>query len=199
MMQEGDAAFIGRLLGAIEADVVPKTREAVKAGNKVFGACILKKETLETVVADTNKEVEWPLLHGEVSTLRTLQALVNRPKNGDCVFVSTHEPCSLCLSAITWSGFDNFYYLFSYDDTKDTFKIPHDLKILDEVFDCPNGQYKRSNAFWKAYSITTLIDNLKSDDDKAKLRHKVNHLRTLYDELSDVYQASKADSNIPLS
>ena len=32
-------------------------------------------------------------------------------------FLSSHEPCSLCLSAITFSGFDNFYYLFPYEST----------------------------------------------------------------------------------
>jgi len=39
-------------------------------------------------------------------------------------------PHLLPPSAITWTGFDNFYYLFSYTDTKDAFNIPHDLKIL---------------------------------------------------------------------
>ena len=112
--------------------------------------------------------------------LRTLNSLppAQQPAAKECVFIATHEPCSLCLSgqstimtrylpagsnsslitgiihsiaypvcmhesshdisapplpfgaAITWSGFDNFYYLFSYTDTKDAFNIPHDLKIL---------------------------------------------------------------------
>ena len=41
-----------------------------KAGNKLFGAAIIRKADLSLVVADTNKEMEWPLLHGEVSCLR---------------------------------------------------------------------------------------------------------------------------------
>ena len=28
-----------------------------------------------------------------------------RPNPRDCIFLATHEPCSLCLSGITWSGF----------------------------------------------------------------------------------------------
>lgn len=37
------------------------------------------------------------------------------------------------LSGITWSGFDNHYYLFTYEDTRDAFAIPHDIRILEEV------------------------------------------------------------------
>jgi len=189
-------------LAAIERDVVPKTKAAVTEGNKVFGACILRKDTLATVVADTNREMEWPLLHGEVSTLRSLQAVRERPPPRECVFVSTHEPCSLCLSAITWSGFDNFYYLFSYFDTKDSFNIPHDLRMLKEVFRCDDGAYGRQNAYWTCYSIGHLIDALPEDDDAAKdtLRAKVADLRAAYAAMSDVYQASKNDTDaIPLS
>ncbi len=38
----------------------------------------------------------------------------------------------MCLSpAITWAGFDNFYYFFTHEDLRDAFAIPHDLKILE--------------------------------------------------------------------
>ena len=37
------------------------------------------------------------------------------------------------LSGITWSGFDNHYFLFTYEETRDAFSIPHDIKILEEV------------------------------------------------------------------
>ena len=50
-------------------------------------------------------------------------------------------------------GFDNFYYFFTYEDSRDAFGIPHDLKILKEVFGVDDGGYRRSNAFWTAYSI----------------------------------------------
>ena len=195
-----DGEFIEKVLTAIEESVVPKTRREVEKGNKVFGACILRKDTLECVVADTNKEMEWPLLHGEVSTLRSLQCIPVRPSNADCIFISTHEPCSLCLSAITWSGFNNFYYLFSYTDTKDTFNIPHDLKILHQVFNCPDGQYNRSNSYWTSYSILQLIDDLDDKDAQQRLTKKVSHLQDIYNDMSNVYQASKSKTNaIPLS
>lgn len=42
-------------------------REAVKKGNKIFGAAILKLSDLSLVVVGTNTEIESPLWHGEVS------------------------------------------------------------------------------------------------------------------------------------
>src|SRR6185503_12577924 len=114
------AVLADRLLQIIEADIVPKTRAGVAAGNKLFGAAILRKSDLSLVVAGTNGETENPLFHGEVSTLNAYYRLpaASRPATRDCLFLSTHEPCSLCLSAITWAGFDNFFYLFGYEDTR---------------------------------------------------------------------------------
>lgn len=43
-------------------------REAVKKGNKLFGAAILKLSDLSLVVVGTNTEIECPLWHGEVRT-----------------------------------------------------------------------------------------------------------------------------------
>ena len=106
-----------------------------------------------------------------------------KPAPKDCFFIATHEPCSLCLSAITWSGFDNFYYLFSYEDTKDAFKIPHDLKILKEVFKCDHGEYARENEFWTAYSIGNLADSL-PEEEKEKAQLRMAALKQKYDGMS---------------
>ena len=194
-MTHPDHALAIRFLEAIEHDIVPLTRTGVEKGDKVFGGAVLRKADLSLVVAGTNRETVNPLFHGEVATLNAFFALSGtaRPAPGECLFLSTHEPCSLCLSAITWAGFDNFYYLFGYEDTRDAFNIPHDLKILSEVFRIENGDYARENAFWRSRSIDDLIGG-KSEHLKGRIRH----LRSLYDELSCVYQASKSGSDIPL-
>ena len=43
----------------------------------------------------------------------------------------------------TWGGYDNFIYLFSYEDSRDSFNIGHDLKILKQVFKHDPGGYAR--------------------------------------------------------
>ena len=194
-MTHSDRALATRFLDVIEHDIVPLTRAGVARGDKVFGGAILRKSDLSLVVAGTNRETENPLWHGEVATLNAFYALPvpARPAPGACLFLSTHEPCSLCLSAITWAGFDNFHYLFGYEDTRDAFNIPHDLKILMEVFRIENGDYARENAFWRSRAIDDLIAS-----DSEDLSGRISRLRTLYDELSSLYQRSKGESDIPL-
>jgi tRNA(Arg) A34 adenosine deaminase TadA len=105
-MTNSNRALATRFLDVIEHDIVPLTRAGVERGDKVFGGAILRKADLSLVLAATNRETENPLFHGEISTLSAFFALAvsARPAPEDCLFLSTHEPCSLCLSAITWAG-----------------------------------------------------------------------------------------------
>ena len=178
--------------------ILPLTHEGVNAGNKIFGAAIIKKEDHSLVVAGSNNETENPIWHGEIHTLKKFYELEKkmRPKENNCIFLSSHEPCSLCLSAIAFSGFDNFYYLFPYQSTSDDFNIPHDLNILKEVFNIDNGKYNKENSYWKSYNIGSLIDELK--DDKKKISDSFKEIKKLYIDLSDKYQLSKKNNSIPL-
>ncbi|MGU9956627.1 MAG: nucleoside deaminase [Arenicellales bacterium WSBS_2016_MAG_OTU3] len=192
------AEFIKRLLDVIELDIVPLTRKSVAQGNKIFGAAILHKSDLSLVLAETNFETDNPLWHGEVHALKRFYELENRPDSKDCIFLSTHEPCTLCLSAITWTGFDNFYYLFSHEDSRDSFAIPHDLKILKEVFRLEPGGYASSNAFWDSYDLKKAVENLEGGE-RAFWVNRIKTLVDVYAGLSTQYQNGKHTNVIPLA
>ncbi len=104
----------------------------------------------------------------------------------------------MCLSAITWAGFDNFYYQFGYADTTATFNIPHDLKILREVFGIEGGNYVRENAFWKSHGIADMIAALPAAG-RTEQRGRAEALARSYAAFSDIYQASKGVADIPLA
>ena len=204
------ATLLSRLLDVIENDIAPKTRAGVARGNKIFGAAILRKSDLSLVVAASNNETENPLWHGEMHAIRRFYELPadQRPDAKDCIFLATHEPCSLCLSGITWAGFDNFYYLFSYEDTRDAFKIPHDIAILREVYAVPDPDrtevprdrplYNRRNAFFESHDINRMLATLDRGN-KESLIARVDDIRALYADLSAAYQQGKGGKGIPLS
>jgi tRNA(Arg) A34 adenosine deaminase TadA len=202
--------LLERLLDVIEFDLAPLTRSRVATGNKIFGAAILRKSDLSLVVAETNDETDNPLWHGEMHAIKKFYELPKdgRPNPKDCIFLATHEPCSLCLSGITWSGFDNFYYLFSYEETRDAFGIPHDIRILKEVYQVPDPDrtaahpdrplYNRTNAFFTAHGVEQLVASLDRGN-RESLLGRIDNLSALYADLSAAYQATKGNKGIPLA
>ena len=204
------SSLLTRLLDVIELDLAPLSRKRIVEGDKIFGAAILRKSDLSLVIGETNNETGNPLWHGEIHAIKRFYELpaAGRPEAKDCIFLATHEPCSLCLSGITWSGFDNFYYLFSYEDTRDIFNIPHDIRILKEVYAVPDpareavaprpALYNPNNAFFTSHAINQMIAGLDRGA-KERLTARVDDLTALYADLSALYQRDKGKKGIPLS
>ena len=120
----------------------------------------------------------------------------------DLIILSTHEPCSLCLSAITWGGFDNFFYFFSHEDSRDSFAIPHDLKILKAVFGLEPGGYHQQNEFWDSYSVKALVTSLADELDnetRDSFQTHIQRIETRYADASALYQGDKSNNSIPLN
>jgi len=188
------------ILNVFLNEVLPLTEKGVAKGSKVFGAAIIKKDDLSVVIAETNNEIENPLWHGEMHALKKFYELDanTRPSEKDCMFLSSHEPCSMCLSAITFSGFDNFYYLFPYTATNDEFNIPHDLNILKEVFKINDGEYNKENSYWKSQNINLLIQNLHTSK-KENILDQLDKIKKKYQKLSNQYQENKDENSIPLN
>ena len=185
-------------LTVIEEEIIPETIESVARGNKVFGGAILAKKDYATVTIGVNQEIKNPIFHGEISTLNKFFAENKNRSTDDLIFLSTHEPCPMCLSAITWAGFDTIYYFFDYQETKKTFKIVHDLDILSEVFGRSDGTYIKENYFWKCYAIKELISNLEPAN-KDSLLETTERISAVYGSLSNDYQSKKNNNSIPLS
>tara|TARA_B100000686_G_scaffold294854_1_gene325335 strand:+ start:676 stop:1263 length:588 start_codon:yes stop_codon:yes gene_type:complete len=190
--------LLKNFLDVFNKEILPLTHKGVNLGNKIFGAAILNKVDNRLIVAGSNNETENPMWHGEINTLKKFYEIEKktRPNENNCIFLSSHEPCSLCLSAITFSGFDNFYYLFPYEATSNEFSIPHDLNILKEVFNINDGNYNKKNSYWKSYSIMNLVEEL--TDNKQKIKESFNILKKKYFDLSNKYQSSKNKNSIPL-
>ena len=192
---------VRRLLRVIADDVVPLTRDGVAAGNKLFGAAIVSKGDFATVIAATNDETANPLWHGEIHAIKKFYELARRPPPGECLLLATHEPCSLCLSGITWAGFDEFAYLFSHRDSAESFAIPHDIAILQEVYAVPDPDreapapgrdlYNRSNAFFTSIDLMPLARQADPD--------LLAELEDVYARFSADYQRAKGSGNIALA
>lgn len=196
--------LVSVILDITEDRIVPLTRAGVSSGSKVFGAAILSRSDLTPVTVSTNNERVSPLLHGEINCIQEFFASPpeGRPATKDCIFFSTHEPCSLCLSGITWAGFNEFYYLFTYEDSRDLFSIPYDIDILEQVFRVPSPSdtpealaarplYNRKNKFFAAKSVADLLQGISDDDDRKRLAGEVARVKELYKSLDATYQAEK--------
>ncbi|CAK7267287.1 hypothetical protein SEPCBS119000_002465 [Sporothrix epigloea] len=197
-------ALLAAMLEVNEKKIVPLTAAGVSSGSKVFGAAILERDGLAPHTVATNDERNSPLLHGEINCIQTFFATAaqGRPATADCIFFCTHEPCSLCLSGITWAGFREFYYLFTYEDSRDLFAIPYDIDILESVFRVPapadtpttlagRPLYNKTNKFFTSASLADLVAQIQDPAERAHWAAEVARVKSLYAQLSETYQAGK--------
>lgn len=200
--------LVSQLLSTIEERIIPLTRQGVSNGSKLFGAAILCRKDLSPYTLATNNERISPLLHGEINCIQQFCTVdfpdpSTRPHPAkDCIFLATHEPCSLCLSGITWAGFNEFYYLFTYEDSRDLFGIPYDIDILQEVFrvkgeaeseeQVPGRQlYNRKNKFFTAKSFADVVGEIGDEIERKRLLGEIERVKGLYNSLSETYQEGK--------
>lgn len=198
--------LLDALCACIERDIHPLSAAAVAAGSKLFGAAILLKSDLSVVYADTNQERGSPLWHGETWTLKQFFEIPadKRPDVKDCLFLTTHEPCSLCLSAIAWSGFDNFIYMYTYEETHNVFECHGDLDIFNNVFNVREDEvarqassdgrlsqvrphYKLRSSMLVALSFAELIAVVPGQE-REEYVAKVDAIKKSYGRLSEAYR-----------
>jgi hypothetical protein len=100
------------------------------------------------------------------------------------------------------AGFREVYYLFTYEDSRDLFAIPHDIDILEQVFRVPAAGeteeqlrarplYNRENKFFAARSVADLVAGVEDEGERALLAEDVRRIKGLYNSLSETYQQGK--------
>lgn len=187
-------AEIKRMLEVIEKEILPITTEGVIAGNKVFGASILNKD-LSTEIVATNNETECPLFHGEVKCIfewsKVVKAAERGPRAQECIFLSTHEPCCMCISSILWSGFTKVYFFFPYSVTAAQ-GIPHDINTMHELWGV--STYRKQNKYLSTSCLIDLVQEMTDSDEKNELEGTIQRLLGAYDTLSNKYHDEKANN-----
>ena len=144
----------------------------------------------------SNEETTCPLFHGEIKTIyewcKIIPASQRGPAAQSSIFLSTHEPCCMCISSIVWCGFHTVYYFFPYHITSEQ-GIPHDINTMHELWGV--NSYRKQNKYVSTECLMDLIANL--DDslpEKEELRSLQEELIGIYDKLSGKYHSEKADN-----
>lgn len=166
---------VERILEALKKDQLPVTAAGVAAGGHVFGGMALRADTLETVIVGTNSRQDNPIYHGEIDAIRRFFALEGRPAPEECIFVASHEPCPMCISAIAWAGFPEIWVLFEYDEMAKDFDMPVDVMMYKEIYGA-NGA-RPVNKFFTKYSIR---HEARKQPNAAELEQKIKELEAAY-------------------
>lgn len=190
------------MLKVIENEILPKTRLGVSLGNKVFGAAVLDSN-LQCVISDTNAEISCPIFHGEVKVIYEWSKVIEPSKRGpsaqSSIFLSTHEPCCMCISSIVWTGFTKVFYFFPYESTSAQ-GIPHDINTMHELWGV--SSYRKQNKFCSTACIVDLIDMLEDSKEKQELLIVKDKIIHEYNQLSQQYHRDKVfniDNSLVLS
>lgn len=89
--------------------------EAQAAGGSPYGALIADPTRGIIVVEGSNHAAHNPIWHGEMAAINNLSQVLPPNKSVYSVasgleLYTTAEPCSMCMSAISWSGFGRVIY-----------------------------------------------------------------------------------------
>lgn len=188
-------AQLERMLDVCEFEIFPKTEKSVHVEkNKAYGAAVLKKDFGETIVAETNHEMDCPIYHGEVCAILEMAKIIpaEERKNvaSEAVFVSTHQPSCMAMNSIVWSGFRKIFYLFPYSWHEANSKAtPYEISIMDEVMGVPS--YQPESSICSTSCIVHLCREVQNDVDRERLRKRIHRISKMYEMLTKTYHSLK--------
>lgn len=183
-----------KMLKIIEDDIIPLTERGVETGSKMFGAAIMDND-FNCIHADTNDEANSPIFHGEVKCIVCWSGKTPAKDRGPIaqngMFLATHEPCMLCISAILWGGWSKCWYFFGYAATSAQ-GIPHDINVMHELWGV--NRYRVQNKYLSSASIMDAIAALPDGIQKTELLEIQERLIKQYKQLSDKYHNNKVNN-----
>ncbi|MGB8452419.1 MAG: nucleoside deaminase [Anaerocolumna sp.] len=91
---------------------IEEAKESLREGNNGFGAVIVKDGSIIAATHDKEDTQEDPTSHAEINAIREASKKLGKKLSG-CILISTHEPCSMCASAIVWAGIKEVAYGYS--------------------------------------------------------------------------------------
>lgn len=101
------------------AVAIEEAIRAVKYGEHPVGAVIVNNnEIVASANNRTHRDID-PTHHAEVVSIRRAARKLNTKRLKGCVLYSTHEPCSMCASAIVLSRLSGVVYGTSIKDIKE--------------------------------------------------------------------------------
>ncbi|KAI0967621.1 cytidine deaminase-like protein [Xylaria arbuscula] len=196
----GPSAIIKAILKVAHECIIPLTRESFARNGAPFGAAVLDGgSNLEPVAVAVNDWQACPIYHGETNCIIKYSQIPQerRPAPEHCIFFATHEPCSLCLSSLAWTGFRVIYFLFTYEDAHRMLKEKKDVEIIKEIFKVPESGsageggketdharpfYNKKNKFFSIYSMQELLGEVEDNEERFRLQQQVAALRDAYEE-----------------
>lgn len=198
--------FASKLMELTDAHLLPLLPECIAQGHTPFGAGIFRKSDFSPVAVSSNKDLESPVLHAEVNCINQFFKLPEpaRPSVDDALFISTHEPCSMCLSALAWANVKTVYFTFTHQDTRDKLGMNEDIDIIEELFldrgdreaagsETDGPRYNRRNKFFTAAPISSLFDAVADETLKDGLKDRMNQLQKAMLSASSTLQTTGKD------
>ena len=113
------------------------------------------------------------------------------PKAQSGIFLSTHEPCCMCISSILWTGFQRIFYFLPYETTTAQ-GIPHDINTMHELWGV--NSYRKQNKYFASACIQKIIEDMEESGEKKDLQEQAERLLLRYNELSQKYHKEKTDN-----
>lgn len=88
----------------------------IKKGNTPFGAIVVKDgEIIAEAVNETTSSTD-PTAHAELLAIRKAAKKLGRNDLSDCELYASGEPCTMCLSAIYYTGIKKVYVAYFQEE-----------------------------------------------------------------------------------